>query len=159
MYPSAERATRTSSALTSTSRLTLSSSTSPWMSERRSIPYLSRISISSFRITAINFLSLSRIPCSTAMRAFISSSSFWSEWISRLVNLYSCKVRIESAWRSLKPNIQTRLFWASWRFFDALMAAMTSSRMFSALTSPSRTWARSSAFSRSNRVRWVTTSR
>ncbi len=116
---------------------------------RRGSAKRSRTSRSSVRMTSIRTSSEPRISRRRAMRfssAAYSSSSSRRDWLVRLDKRIE---RMRSACTGERPKRLTRAICASAAFGDLRMISMTSSRLSSAMSKPSRMCLRSSALRRS----------
>ena len=139
-----------------------SMSTSPLtvaISVRRSSENLRFISRASSLTMASRRPSLARMALKSAMWAWSSSSSFSIFKISSPASWPSWNLQMASACKSSKPKRSISAALASGRPpLQARMVAMISSTMSMAFFKPSKMWARSWAFFRSNWVRRVMTS-
>ena len=124
----------------------------------RSSPYFSAIKRISSRITPRSFFSSARIAFNSAIRSINSaySTSIFSR--SRPVSARRRISTIACAWTSVRENLSIKRFFASGVFALLRIILITSSILSSAISKPSRMWARSSALFKSYFVLLVTTS-
>ena len=147
---------------TSSSAIRSSISKSPsasTISVRRASPYFSWVSLSSLTTISINNVSLARIARRRSMVFINPANSSTIFCRSNPVNRWSCISRIAWAWSFVRENCTSRPLRASVGFVESLINLITASKWSSAIFSPSRIWARASAFRRSCSVRRRTTSR
>ena len=123
-----------------------------------SSPYLSAISRISVRITPSSFFLSAKIARSSAMRSISSAYSASSFSRSRPVSARRRISTIACDCASLKEKRSIKRDFASCVFWLLLMMLMTSSILSSAISKPSKMWARSSALFNSYLVLLVTTS-
>ena len=123
-----------------------------------SSPYFSRISTSSSLMIFILMSTFSSISFNRVIKAITSLCSSLNFSISRPVNFCKRRSRMALAWRSLKSNFWIKPSLAMSGVFEARINAITSSRLSTAIMSPSRMWARFSACLNSNSVLLTTTS-
>ena len=129
------------------------------ISVRRPSPYASRTPRSSETTISISSVSLSRMARSRTIVLTRSASSSTIFWRSSPVSRCSCMSRIAWAWIPVRANRSISPVRASAGARDRRISRMTASRLSRAILSPSRTWARASAFRSSNSVRRRTTPR